>query len=99
MILGVRMLPRDADHGAVGQSRDAQSRHRVGEAASRGDHAYTDFAGGARVSVGGIGSGLLVAHVDELDVVIAQLAEDRKQMPAIDRETILHTILAHHARD
>ena len=99
MILGIRMLPRNADHGAVGQSRDAQSRHRVGQAASRGDHAHADFARSARVSVGRIGGRLLVTHVDELDVVIAQLAEDRKQMPAVDRETILHPILAHHARD
>ena len=40
-----------------------------------------------------------MAHVDELDVVVAQLAEDWKQMPAVDRETILNPILAHHARD
>ena len=99
MILGVRMLSRDADHGAVGESRDAQSCHRVGETASRGDHAHSHFARGARVSVGGVGSGLLMTHMDELDVVIAQLAEDREQMPAIDRETIFHTIFAHHARD
>ncbi len=99
MILGVGMLSRDADDGAVGESRDAQSRHRVGEAASGGDHAYADFARGARVGVGRVGGGLLVTHVDQLDVVIAQLAEDRKQMPAVDRETILDTILAHHARD
>ena len=99
MVFGVGMLSRDADHGAVGQSRDAQARYRVGEAASGGDHAHADFAGGASVGVGGVGGGLLVAHVDELDVVIAQLAEDRKQMAAVDRETILDTILAHHARD
>ena len=99
MILGVGMLARDADDGAVGQSGDAEAGHRVGQAASGGDHAYADFAGGARVGVGGVGGGLLVAHVDQLDVVIAQLAEDGEQMAAVDRETILHTILAHHARD
>ena len=69
--------------------RDAQSGDGVGQAASGGDHAHADFAGGARVGVGGIGGRLLVAHVDQLDVVVAQLAEDREQMPAVDRETIL----------
>ncbi len=42
----------------------------------------------ARVGVGGVGGRLLVTHVDQLDFVVAQLGEDREQMPAVDRKAI-----------
>ncbi len=84
MILGVGMLTGDADDRAVGHRRQAQSGDRVGQAAARGYHAHAGLARHPRVGVGGIGGGLLVTHVDELDFVRAQLGENRKEMTAID---------------
>ena len=69
MVLGIRMLARDADHGAVGHRGEAQSGHRVGQPASCGDHAYPGLAGHPRIGVGGVGGRLLVTHVDQLDFV------------------------------
>src|SRR5271163_3751347 len=89
MILGVRMLSRNAYDRAAGERAGAESGDGVGQAASSRNHAHPGFAGHARVGVGGIGGGLLVAHVDQLDIVTAQFNQNRKQMAAVDRKAIL----------
>ena len=99
MILGIRMLTRDADHGAVGHRGEAEPGHRVGQPASCCNHAHAGFAGHPRIGVGGVGGRLLVTHVDQLDFVGAQLGEDREQMAAIDGKTIPRVVLSHHAGD
>ena len=69
-VFAERMLARQADHGAVGQSGDAQAGHGVGQSAAGRDAADAGRAGGAGPAVGRIGRGLLVPHVDQLDAVV-----------------------------
>ena len=42
-----------------------------------------------RPAVGGVGRGLLVPHVDQLDAVVGQVGQDRKGVAAVDREQVL----------
>jgi hypothetical protein len=62
-------------------------------------HADANFASHARIAIGGIGRGLLVAHVNQLDFMVAQLRQDGEQMSAIDSETIARAIFVHDPRD
>jgi len=55
--------------------RDA--RHRIGDAGAGGHEAHANLAGRARVGVGGVNRGLLVAHQDVLELVLlVQLVVD-----------------------
>ena len=78
---------------------EAEAGDGVGQPAAGGDAAHPDAAGGARVGVGGIRACLLMAHVDQLDAVLAQRAEDRKRVAAVDREQVAHAELAQDAAD
>ena len=92
MVFGVRMLSGDADHGAVSHRGEAQSGHRVGQAASGRHHADAGLTGHPRIGVSGIRGRLLVAHVDEFDLMVAQLRKNREQVTTVDRETIARLI-------
>src|SRR5208282_396725 len=50
MVLGVRMLARDANDRGAGEPCDAESGDRIGQAASRRDHADARLSADARVS-------------------------------------------------
>ena len=99
VVLGVGMLTRDADHGAVGHRGQRQSGHRVGQAAAGRDHTDPGLAGHASKAVGRVGGRLLVAHVDQLDLMAAQLRENREQVTTVDRETIARLIFLDDTRD
>ena len=99
MILGVRMLARDADHGAVSHRGERQSGHRVGQAASGRHHANAGLAGHAREAIGRIRGRLFMAHVDQLDLMAAQLRKNREQVTPVDREAIARLIFLDNARD
>ncbi len=97
VVLRRRMLSRDAHHRAAGQPGDAQAGDGVGQTAAGRDAAHPRRGRRARVGVGGVGAGLLVPHVDQLDVVVAQIGQDRERVAAVDGEQVLDALLAQHA--
>src|SRR5260370_504919 len=86
-------------HAISGRPADARSGPGVGAPASRGARARADDARRGSEGAGRTAGRRRVTHVHKFDVGLAQLPEEGNQMPAVDRETILHTILAHHARN
>src|SRR5260370_35357794 len=99
MVLGFGMWPRNPPKGAVGHAGKQYTRPRFRQPAARRHHAYARLARHPRVGVGRIGSRLLMAHMNELDFVRAQLGKDREKMPAIDRKTIARAVFPHYARN
>jgi len=99
MVLGVGMLAGDANHGAIGHRSQGESGYRVGQAAARRHHTNARLAGHARIAVCRICGRLLVAHVDQLDLMIAQLRENREQVTTVDREAVARLVFLDDTRD
>ena len=99
LILGRGMLPGDAYNRTAGEPGAAEPSHGVGEPAPRRHAADARGTAGPRVGVGGIGTCLLVTHVDELDAVLAEGRENRKGMTAVDREQVFDALRLEDARD
>src|SRR5262245_2983863 len=93
------MLAGEADHRAIGQASHTQPGHRVGETAASGHATHTRSASDPGIAVRRISSGLLVTHVDESYVVVPQVGENRKCVPAIDCEHVLYVLLLENAAD
>ncbi len=64
--------------------------HRVGHARSRGDHRHAGTSGRARPSVGHMRRRLLVAGVDDAEVMSEAGIEDRVQMAAVQGKDLAH---------
>ena len=69
-------LAGDADHGNRVHHGRGDAGDEIGGAGAGGGDGDADFAGGAGVSVGGMGRALLVAHQDVADRVFAQSVVD-----------------------
>jgi hypothetical protein len=93
------MLARDAHDGTTSQAGDAETGHRIGQAAASGDAADTDLTAAPRIGIGGICTGLLVAHVNELHVIVPEVGEDGKRVTTVDRKEILDPLLLENAPD
>ena len=75
------------------------ARHRIGDAGAGGDGRHAYVSGGARVSVGGVRRRLLVARVDDADVLVDAAVVDALDVPAAEGEEHLRALLLHHAGD
>src|SRR5712692_7323883 len=93
------MLAGKADHRAIGQAGHAQPGHRVSETAAGSHATHTGSASDTGIAVRRIGSGLLVAHVHQFYVIVPQVGENRKCVPAIDCEHVLYFLLFENAAD
>ncbi len=81
---------RDAVHERVHQAGD-----RVGGARAAGDQHHADAAGAARVALGGVHGGLLVAHQDVADgVLLVERVVDRQHGAARVAEDDVHALVA-----
>ena len=67
---GARALAADADHRHVAAKRVRDARHRIGDAGSRGDEGDARLARRACPAFGAVRGGLLVAQIDDADVLI-----------------------------
>ena len=65
-----RHLPGDDHHRDRVHVGRGDAGHGIGDARARGDQRDADVAGGARIAVGGVHGGLLVAHQHVLDGVL-----------------------------
>src|SRR5262249_4532130 len=99
LILGGGVLAGEADERAPREPGDCEAGDGVGEAAPGGHREHAGPPRAARVAIGGVRTRLLVAHVDHLDPVVAQVAQNRPGVSAIDREQELDALLAEHAAD
>ena len=73
-------------------SAEAIAAHAVGHARARGERGQTRLAGGLGPSLGGERGRLLVAHVDDVDALVAAAVVDREQVPAREREQLRHAV-------
>jgi len=89
----------DEEHRAAGGVGIGDAGDRVGDARARGDQGHADVAGEARVGVGGVGAGLLVAHVHHLHALGDAAVVDRQDVAAAEGEHVAHARLAQGARD
>ena len=92
-VLGARVLAGEADHGALRHPREGEAGDGIGEAAPRRHAAHAGPPAGAGPAVGGVGGGLLVPHVDQPDVVVAQVGQDREGVTAVDGEQLRNLLL------
>ncbi len=65
-------LTGDDHHGNAVHVRGGDAGDRVGDARARGDERHAHLARGARVAVGGVHRGLLVAHQHVLDAFLLE---------------------------
>jgi hypothetical protein len=71
----------------------------VGDARPGGDDSNARCPGCPCPGVGGVAGSLLVAHVDEADVVVESGLEDGVQMPAVQGEDFPDALLLQHAHE
>ena len=71
----------------------------VGDAGARGDGAHAGPPGHARVAVGRVAGGLLVAHVDDADALVEAAVVDRLDVPAAEREEVRRAVPLERLRD
>jgi hypothetical protein len=79
--------------------RHAKPGHRVGEAATCRDTTDAGIASHTRIPVRRISAGLLVAHVNQIHIIVHEVGKNRKRMSAIDGEHIFHLLLFEYATD
>ena len=86
LVLGQGALPANVQHRAFGTKRGRDTGKRIRKpGAGRGNHAAQP-AGLARVAVGGVGRDLLVAHVDDADIVVDATIVGVDDVAAAERE-------------
>ena len=66
--------------------------HPVRHAGAGGQRSHAGLSGDLGPALGGEGGGRLVAHVDEVDALLAAAVVDREQMPAGQREELGHAV-------
>ena len=85
-VLCRRVLASDAHDRAPGETRSTKASYGVSQAAAGCDAANARCSCGPRPSVCGISAGLLVAHVDEFDPIVAECSKNRPSVTAVDRK-------------
>ena len=86
------MLTRETDHRTIGQTGTTQTGHCVRQATTGSDTTNTGFAGDTGIAIRSIGGGLLMAHVNEFDVVVSEVRQNGEGMSAIHGKHILHVL-------
>ena len=99
LILGRGVLAGDADDGAAGEPGHAETGHGVREPAARRHREHAGATARAGIAVGGVRARLLVTHVDHLQVVLAQVGEDRPDVASVHREHVADAGASEHAGD
>ena len=80
------LWPPMCEHRALGAERGGDAGDGVGAAGAGGRHHAAEPAGLARVAVGGVRGGLLVAHVDDADALVDAAVIDVDDVAAAQRE-------------
>jgi len=89
-----RNLPGQNHHRDRIHQRVGQAGHRIGCPRPGGYQNHTGFAGGARITFGGVGRALFVAHQDVADIVLLKdLVIDRQDGAAGIAEYRIHPLI------
>src|SRR5439155_17551609 len=89
----------EKEHRTVGGVRVGDAGQRIGDAGTGGDCADADPAGEPRRRVGGVGRGLLVPRVDQLDAFLDARRVDRRNVQPRKREDVPHAFGLQHAHE
>ena len=89
----------DDDHRDAGALRVRDRGDDVGHAGPGGDGAHAGPPGDARVAVGGVTGGLLVADVDDADAFVETAVVDGLDVPAAEREEVRRAVACKRLRD
>ena len=84
--LGEGALATDVQNRALRAESRGDAGDRVGAAGAGGGDDAAEFAGLARIAVGGVRRGLLVAHVDDADALVQAAVVDVDDVAAAQRE-------------
>ena len=87
-----RRAAAEHEHRRAVLLRGGDRAHAVGHAGPRGERRHARLAGDLGPALRGEGGGRLVAHVDEVDALLAAAVEDREQVPARKREELRHAV-------
>ena len=87
-----RRAPAEHEHRRAVLLGGGHRAHAVGDAGPGGERRHAGLAGDLGPALGGEGGGRLVAHVDEVDALLAAAVVDREQMPARQREELGHPV-------
>ena len=85
-VLALRGLSTDVQYRTLGPECGGDAGHRVGATRTRGGDDASEASGLARVSVGGVGRHLLVAHVHHLDALVDASVIDVDDVATAERE-------------
>ncbi len=96
---GLRRRAADQEQRTAGARGVGDARHGVGDARAGRHHRDADAACQPRVGVAGVGSRLLVPHVDDADALGQATVVDRQDMTAAEREDVPHACLPEDLRD
>ena len=89
----------EQQHRTVGGVRIGDPGQRIGDAGAGGDRADADPAGEPRRRVGGVGRGLLVPRVDQLDAFLDARRVDRRDVQPRKREDVPDAFGLQHAHE
>jgi hypothetical protein len=95
----LRARAADDDHRDPRALRVRDRGDDVGDAGTGGDRAHAGPAGDARVAVGGVTGGLLVANVDDLDLLVEASVVDGLDVAAAEREKVRRSVALERLRD
>ncbi len=93
LVLGERGLAADMDDGAFRAEGGGNAGHRVGAAGAGRRHHAAELAGLAGIAVGGMGGGLLMAHVDDADAFVDAAVIDVDDVAAAQGEDGVDTLV------
>ena len=94
-----RRAAAEHDHRRVVRLRGGHRAHPVGHARAGGQRAHARLARHLRPALGGERGRGLVAHVHDLDPLLAAAVVDREQVPARQREQLAHAVRLQPPRD
>ena len=99
LFLRDRVAPADDEHGHGVYVRVRDGGHDVGDAGAGRDHRHADLARHSRPAIGHVAGCLLVARVDDANVVFQAGLEYRVDVAAVEREDLLDALLLQHPDD